>query len=473
MIFHLRGTKVCLTLIKTSTKVVTDDIMNSQSCAKNLGLELEMKDSGVEWIGEVPKHWKITRLKYVASKGVQYGLNIESESYEDSGVRFLRVTDIDSDGTVKQRDGVYLNSSKIPQEYYLKKGDVIFARSGSVGKSTLIASISYPMSFAGYLVRFSFDHINVSKFVKWVAESKMFWNWIDLQLIQSTIPNVNGEKYSNFSFAIPTSEEQKLISRYLDKKTEQIDSLIEKIQKKIELLKEQRTALINQCVTKGLDSNVEMKDSGVEWIGEIPKHWETRKLKHLVSYNAETLTEKTDPDYRFHYIEIGDVDYIEGVSINEKITFDESPSRARRIVKPKDVIVSTVRTYLRAIGIIPNLEDIVCSTGFCVLRDRTGLLDQDFLSYSVRSEWFISSVISNSSGVSYPAINSSELVELKIVLPPLDEQKSISRTLTSNITSFDRKIQLEKKRIELLQEYRQSLISSVVTGKVRVTEDMI
>ena len=205
------------------------------------------------------------------------------------------------------------------------------------------------------------------------------------------------------------------------------------------------------------------KETGFEWISEIPKHWEIKKLKHLVSYNTETLSENTDPDYRFHYIEIGDVDYIEGVSINGKITFNSSPSRARRVVKTKDVVVSTVRTYLRAIGVIPELDDVVCSTGFCVLRDRTGLLDQDFLSYSVRSEWFISKVISNSYGVSYPAINSSELVEVKIVLPPLHEQKLISRYLDKKAGQIDSLIEKIQKKIKLLKEQRTSLINQCVT----------
>ncbi|MDT7520926.1 restriction endonuclease subunit S [Rhodoferax sp. TBRC 17198] len=271
----------------------------------------------------------------------------------------------------------------------------------------------------------------------------------------------------------PPLEEQNLISCYLDKKTSQIDSLINKIEKKIELLKEQRTSLINQYVTKGLNPNVEMKDSGDEWIGEIPKHWGVQKLKYLVTYNTETLDENTDSNYEFHYIEIGDVDYLDGVSISPKINFSESPSRARRIVKPKDVIISTVRTYLRAIGVVPEVDDVICSTGFCVLRDQSGYLDQDFLSFTVKSEWFISKVIGNSYGVSYPAINSSELVELKITLPPLDEQKAIVEHLQINISKFDRSIQLEEKRKSLLGEYRQSLISSAVTGKVKVTEKMI
>ena len=215
------------------------------------------------------------------------------------------------------------------------------------------------------------------------------------------------------------------------------------------------------------------QDSGIEWIGEIPSHWDCKKLKYLVTYNTETLDENTDPNYEFHYVEIGDVDYLDGVSISQKINFSGSPSRARRIVKTKDVIISTVRTYLRAIGVVPEVDDVICSTGFCVLRDRSGYLDQDFLSFTVKSEWFISEVIGNSYGVSYPAINSSELVELKITLPPLDEQKLISYHLDKKTSQIDSLINKIEKKIELLKEYRQSLISSAVTGKLRITEEMI
>ena len=206
-----------------------------------------------------------------------------------------------------------------------------------------------------------------------------------------------------------------------------------------------------------------MKGSSVEWIDKIPKLWKVKKLKHLVSYNDDTLGANTNPDYEFHYIEISDVDYIDGIKINEKIRFEDSPSRARRVVRPHDVIVSTVRTYLRAIGVFPDIKDGVCSTGFCVLRGNIEELDQEFLSYSVRSEWFISEVIGNSYGVSYPAINSSELVELKIAVPPKEEQKLISRYLGKKTEQIDSLIEKIQKKIKFLKEQRTSLINQCVT----------
>lgn len=423
------------------------------------------KNSEIDWVGEIPSHWETIKPKHKLKRVTR---PIDDD---DKVVTCFR------DGVVtlrkNRREDGFTNSIKEHGYQQIRPGDLVVHEmdgfegaigiSDSKGKSTPVYTVVEPdhrvdLRFITYLLR------EMSKTGKIVSLARS---------IRERTTDFRWNMWSVIHFPFPPVEEQKLISLYLDKKTEQIDRLVEKVQKKIELLKEQRTSLINQSVTKGLDPNVEMKNSGVEWIGQIPKHWEVKKLKYMVSYNTDTLPEKTDPDYRFNYIEIGDVDYIEGVNLKEKITFNGSPSRARRVVKPNDVIVSTVRTYLRAIGVVPDISDVVCSTGFCVLRDQTGLLNQDFLSFSVRSEWFVSSVISNSYGVSYPAINSSELVELKIVLAPLKEQEYIVKTLKIKIQNFDNQIQFEIKRINLLKEYRQSLISSVVSGKVRVTEDMV
>ena len=423
------------------------------------------KSSEIDWIGYIPSHWETVKPKYRLNRVTRpIDENDEVITCFRDGVVTLRKN--------RREDG-FTNSLKEHGYQQIRPGDLVVHEmdgfegaigiSDSKGKSTPVYTVVEPdqrvdLRYVAYLLRDMSKTGKVESLARSIRERTTDFRW---------------NMWSTLYFPFPPLEEQKLISRYLDKKTEQIDSLVEKIQRKIELLKEQRTSLINHYVTKGLDPNVEMKDSGVEWIGEIPKNWMMFRLKHLVSYNQETLPENTDPNYKFHYIEISDVDYIEGININEKINFSSSPSRARRVVKPTDVIVSTVRTYLRAIGVVPEFDDIVCSTGFCVLRDKSGLIDQRFLSYSVRSEWFVSEVISNSYGVSYPAINSFELVKIKIVVPPIDEQARIVDFIDSRISKIDNQIYFEEKRISLLREYRQSLISSAVTGKIRITEDMI
>ena len=238
---------------KTQRKI---DLLKEQQTAtinhyvtKGLDPTVKMKDSGIEWIGEIPEHWQITKLKYQSVNGVQYGLNIESESYQDAGIRFMRITDINQDGTIKD-EGVYLKSEDIPQEYLLREGDILFSRSGAtVGKSCLIPSMNEPMSFAGYLVRFSFQNKDQSRFIKWVTESQCYWAWINLQIIQSTIQNVNGEKYANFSFSLPPTSEMLAISAVLEQLNERFSRSKSLNNKRIELLKEYRQSLISNVVT--------------------------------------------------------------------------------------------------------------------------------------------------------------------------------------------------------------------------------
>ena len=419
-------------------------------------------------VENVPIDWVIKKIKYVFDERKETNDPIQTDvlvslTHDRGVILHSEKGDIGN----KEKDDIKKYKIVHPGDIVVNSMNVIIGSSGLSDHFGLVSPVYY------MLVKKDPNHDN--KFFHYLFRSIVFQ--------KSLIGVGNGilehrmrvpiDKLGGHLIPLPSANEQKLISQYLDKKISQIDSLVEKIQKKIDLLKEQRTSLINHYVTKGLDPNVEMKDSGAEWIGEIPKHWELIKLKYLVSHNQENLPEVTDPNYEFHYIEIGDVDYIHGINVNEKISFSQSPSRARRIVKPNDVIISTVRTYLRAIGVIPDLNDIVCSTGFCVLRDNSGLIEQSYLSYVVKSEWFVSEVIGNSYGVSYPAINSSELVEFEITYPPQKEQLKIAKYLETQIQQVDRNILLEDKRTSLLKEYRQSLISSVVTGKVSVTEDMV
>ena len=224
----------------------------NQVVTKGLDPNVAMKPSGVEWIGKIPKHWTLTRLKYVSSIPVTYGLNIEADRYTIEGIRLIRITDIDESGGLQQK-GVYLSENYIPQEQMLNSYDLLLSRSGAtVGKSYLHLEEGKYTS-AGYLVRFNFGDYCTSKFIYYVTLSHFYRNWLERQIIISTIQNVNGEKYSNFQLPIPLHRERKQIVNFLDHKTEQIDDLITAEQQKIELLKEYRQSLISEAVTGKID----------------------------------------------------------------------------------------------------------------------------------------------------------------------------------------------------------------------------
>jgi len=204
------------------------------------------------------------------------------------------------------------------------------------------------------------------------------------------------------------------------------------------------------------------KLSSVEWLGEIPAHWETRRLKYLATVNDEALAETADPNMEISYVDIGNVDSVEGITGREDLVLKDAPSRARRIVHQGDVIISTVRTYLRAIARIEAADaNVIVSTGFAVIRPRE--LDDGFCAYALRAPYFVECVVANSVGVSYPAINASDLACLDIAFPPLSEQRAIAAFLDRETARIDSLIVKKERLIELLQEKRIALISQAVT----------
>ena len=204
----------------------------------------------------------------------------------------------------------------------------------------------------------------------------------------------------------------------------------------------------------------EYKDSGVKWIGEIPEHWEIRRLKNVVLCNAETLSENFPKDEVIKYVEISDVNYTSGITNIQRMPFGEAPSRARRITKKNDVIVSTVRTYLKAVAKIQE-DGLIVSTGFAVLHPLIG--NSSFLSYFALSESFIHNVIVNSKGISYPAITASDLICIAMPLPPLSEQEAIVTYLDSKVDKIDEYISIAEKKIAALEELKQTIIAEAVT----------
>ncbi|HLR79167.1 MAG TPA: restriction endonuclease subunit S [Bacillota bacterium] len=205
------------------------------------------------------------------------------------------------------------------------------------------------------------------------------------------------------------------------------------------------------------------RETGIEWIGRIPKNWEISKIKYQTTINPQTLSENTENDYKIKYLDIGNVDGNGNIIEVEEYSFGDAPSRARRIVKNGDTIVSTVRTYLKAITSIRNApENLICSTGFAVLRPTEGI-DAVFLSYLIRSTKYVDEIVRRSTGVSYPAITSSEIGDMECILPDLKTQKIIGDFLDKKTSEIDSLVVDKERFIDLLEEKRQAIITEVVT----------
>lgn len=239
--------KQLITLLKEKRTTLIN-----QTVTKGLNPDVQMKESGIEWIGQIPEHWKLSRLKFNISKKAQYGANKEPEKNDEKlDVRYIRITDIDDNGFLKDSK-VYL-SKEDAKEFLLNENDILFARSGTVGKAYLHKNNLEKCCFAGYLIRYVPSKTLNSKFLLYFTLSKCYWSWIHYVSTQATIENVSADKYNELILPIPPLIEQENINEYLDNQTKNIDKTIEKVEKNIELLEEYKESLIHHVVTGKID----------------------------------------------------------------------------------------------------------------------------------------------------------------------------------------------------------------------------
>ena len=439
----------------------------------------EYKESGVEWIEEIPRHWKKSRFKYESLVPVQYGLNINSDLYAEQGIRFIRTTDITDDGELIDK-GVYLETETVEKIYLTQPNDFLISRSGTLGRAYLHQS-DEKYTYGGYLVRFNFGCPIKSRFIFYFTKSRFFEHWITLNTIQSTIGNVNGQKYSNLEIFLPSFIEQTQIVSFLDRKTKQIDELIRIKERHIELLQEQRTALINQVVTNGLDPNEEMKPSGIEWIGEMPVHWETIPIKHTLQTAKDSIragpfgSSLKSHEFQNKGIRVYNQQsvYNEDFSKSDIFISEEKFNELRSfIVQPKDVLI-TSRGTIGKMTIVPKNGEIGVLHP-CLIRLRLNenkLVPKYLWWYVNHSSFFIESVKIASNSTTIEVIYTETLSSVKIPIPTVKEQLEIVEFLNVKIPMIDTTISNEQKKIELLKEYRQSLISEAVTGKIDVRNE--
>jgi len=213
-----------------------------------------------------------------------------------------------------------------------------------------------------------------------------------------------------------------------------------------------------------------MKPSGTELIGDIPSSWDAKPLKYCVAINKDVLLESTKPDYTFRYIDIGSVNFSEGITGYEEVTFENAPSRARRIVHNGDTIVSTVRTYLKAISRIDDDKDVIASTGFAVLTPTH--TDSGFLEFFCKSEAFCDEIVKQSSGIAYPAVNASQVGRVYMPIPPLPEQQVIAAFLDDRCGQIDVIVADLERQVEILRQYKKALITETVTKGLDKTAPM-
>jgi type I restriction enzyme S subunit len=428
------------------------------------------KDSGVEWIGEIPSHWDTNRLKWV-SQIENSGVWGEDDEFPNSvNVPIPTTGQLSIEGEWYY-DKMNLRNLSFDEwnKYKCVEGDIIVVKSSGSSTNIITGKCGFiskedsgKFGFSNFLMRVRPVKM-IPKLVYYFLSSNLTKQRIERMVSSTTYPNLKVDEYSNSELFIPPLSEQQQIVSYLDSKTTQIDSLIEKSQRKIELLKEKRTSLINELVTKGLSPNVDMKDSGVEWIGEIPIHWDMVKLKQLFCINKRISGE------------LG-FDVLSVTQRGLKIKNLENNEGQHSMDYSKYQLVLEGDFVMNHMDLLTGYVDISKQIGvtspdyrvFTKSSERVNSLYYLYffqLCYIRRIFYGLGRGVSNLGRWRLPSL---EFLNIYLPFPPKEEQQEIVSYLDEQTQLIDKTISLEEKRIELLKEYRQALISEVVTGKIKV-----
>lgn len=432
-----------------------------------------MKASGIEWIGDIPEHWEVKVLKRLLDEPLKYGANEAAEFENKNHPRYIRITDFGYDGLLK-KDTFKSLSPDIAEPFLLEEGDILFARSGAtVGKTFQFKKYDGKACFAGYLIKaHPKSYLMTSDYLYYFTKSSAYDIWKESIFTQSTIQNIGADKYAYLPISIPNVNIQKQIADFLDEATSKIDEAIKTKKAQLQSLEKLKKSIIHKAVTKGLDDEVSMKDSGIEWIGDIPKHWKIERLKDIVEINNNSLLSNTEKDFLLKYIEISNVNN-QGIISKDNIkelTFEDAPSRAKRIICEGDTIVSSVRPNLQALAYINSNEtNLICSTGFFTNRVIYNKKhDKKFVYYFLLSEFSRQSFISFGKGVGYPSVSDIDYCNLKVLCPKYVEQEKIVEYLEIETEKINTLKENVSKQVSKLEEYKKSLIYEYVTGKKQI-----
>lgn len=404
------------------------------------------KDSGVQWLGEIPSHWKVTRLKFMAK--IQNGSDYKHVQAEGgypvigSGGQFTYAT-----------------------EYLYKGESVLLGRKGTIDRPLYVNCAFWTVDTMYYTEIFN---ITFPKFLYYCTLTVDFWKYST----QTALPSMTQTALSNLMFATPEYAEQKIIADFLDKRLAQVDALIAKQETLLEKLAEQRVALISHAVTKGLNSDVEMKESGVELLGNIPNTWNVKRLKFLLSeklkYGANESAESEDKENP-RYIRITDIDD-SGNLKDETFKSLESEKAQEYLLDDLDILLArsgaTVgKSYLykaESVG-------IACYAGY-LIRARLDQenYDPEFVNYFLQSKQYWDWISSINIQATIQNVSAEKYNDLPLAIPPLEEQKQLIEYLKNEDEKFNSAIGKGQKLVQLLNEYRSTLITQVVTGKIDV-----
>lgn len=422
------------------------------------------KDSGVKWLGEIPGHWEVLPLKYIFKLQKKLvGRNSNKYKLLSLTLQGIKVRDLENP------------TGKFPSSFdsyqIVEPGDFIFCNFDNEETPRAVGQSKFKGMITGAYDVFGVNNNNMDSnyllyYCLYIDDAKRFKPLY--KGLRKTIPF---DSFMSYKIAIPPKTEQTAIANYLDSVTSKIDEAISQQQKMIDLLNERKQIIIQNAVTKGLDPNAKMKDSGVDWIGEIPENWEVRRLNSIgrFSKGGNISRDQLTEDGKCEAILYGDIYtkyYIKASIIRNHITEKTAMNSVR--IKSGDILMTGSGETKEDIGKTIMFDSQIAYIGGDVILFRQNKMDSLFLSYALNSMYAKVYRYKESKGEIVVHIYSNALKSMKIAAPPMNEQSSIVKYLNRHFLQIDESITSCNKMISLLQERKQIIINDVVTGKVKV-----
>ncbi|MCC5909495.1 MAG: restriction endonuclease subunit S [Clostridiaceae bacterium] len=422
------------------------------------------KESGVEWIGEIPEQWKVNRLKYIANS-ITYKVAQHNVELKYLGLEHIEK---ETGNIIEGYDNLDVEAEGEALRYF--SGNVLFGKLRPYLKKCIVANSDGKCTSELLVLE-----TKNGEYLKYIMLDDRFINEVNSSTYGAKMPRANWEHIRNIKIMSPSLKEQIQIAYFLNNITSKIDALITDKEKLITLLEEKRQAIITEAVTKGLNDSVKMKDSGVEWIGDIPEHWELSKIKYTsyvkgrIGWQGLRSDEFTDEG---PYLVTG-TDFKDGIvtwescyHISEE-RYNEAPAIQ---LKENDLLITKDGT-IGKVAIVKNKpEKAILNSGIFVTRCLNQEYTTEFMYYMLASEMFKTYIKHMETGSTIKHLYQDTFVNFIYPLPKIDEQSEIIEYLNYKVKEIDSSINLINEQIQKLKEYRQSLISEAVTGKIDVRD---
>ena len=421
------------------------------------------KPSGVEWLGDVPAHWEVTAVKRFYSIKLGKMLQNTPKHPDDVEVPYLKAQHVQWFQVLTVEVPKMWASQSEALQFGIEAGDLLVCEGGEGGRCAIINEQIDNCIIQNALHRVRPRKQSLSVFLQYVMSTVAATGWFDALNDKATIAHFTKEKFDALRIPLPPTAEQRAIVCYLENVGRGIQRYIEAKEKLIALLQEAQQATIQRAVTRGLDPNVPLKASGVEWLGDVPAHWEVRRAKYL--YHEVNERSSTGAE------ELMSVSHKTGVTPRKKTVtmFRSETNVGYKLCRPGDIAINTMWAYMAALGVARQVG--LVSPSYNVYRSIDGeQMNPDYIDPLLRTETYRTEYLVRSTGITVSRLRlyPESFLDIPLLYPPVEEQAAIAAHLGKATAGIDAAIDTARRQVELMREYRASLIAHFVTGKLDV-----